>query len=308
LAYSISDAVRLTGLSRATIYNMFEDGRLPSLRSASAAWSSARLDQLFVPAASCATGAAMTDSKLKFHRGRHRGPGGTAEGVAGGEARHLRRGQERRHNTKMLRRFIAERRMPDRDQIEAAMRDMRIALARAVNDVADGVEPERGASKNGVSKSTLHRAVPREDNLPMGQAADDGLEVPPFLRRFASVTEMHRYPSLPPSVRCRLRCDPTSADLIDRIANMIEGGNRRLLGVAPTGGRQDRHRGEDRRRRSAGRCAWCCSWSTAASGEAEFEQAARDGRRPRHNPPPASPRARTSLSRSQASRRCTPGR
>ena len=32
LAYSIPEAVRVTGLSRATLYNMFADGRLPSLK------------------------------------------------------------------------------------------------------------------------------------------------------------------------------------------------------------------------------------------------------------------------------------
>lgn len=32
LAYSIPEAARLTGLSRATIYNMFADGRLASLK------------------------------------------------------------------------------------------------------------------------------------------------------------------------------------------------------------------------------------------------------------------------------------
>ncbi len=48
LAYSISEAVRLTGLSRATIYNMFADGRLPSLKIGKRRLvERAALDQLF---------------------------------------------------------------------------------------------------------------------------------------------------------------------------------------------------------------------------------------------------------------------
>jgi excisionase family DNA binding protein len=48
LAYSIDDAVKLTGLSRATIYNMFADGRLPSLKIGKRRLvERAALDQLF---------------------------------------------------------------------------------------------------------------------------------------------------------------------------------------------------------------------------------------------------------------------
>lgn len=75
-------------------------------------------------------------------------------------------------NTKALRRVIAERRMKDREQIVADMQAYRIALGMAVNDVANGATLREAADRHGVSKSAVHRAVPREENSQEGQPAE----------------------------------------------------------------------------------------------------------------------------------------
>ena len=81
-------------------------------------------------------------------------------------------------NTKALRKIIAERRMPDREQVEAAMHNYRVALGMAVNDVANGATLRQAADRHGVRKSAVHRAVPREARTELGHRADDGLDVP----------------------------------------------------------------------------------------------------------------------------------
>ena len=82
---------------------------------------------------------------------------------------------------KALRKIITERRMPDREQVETAMRDMRIALEMAVNDVADGASLRLAAAKYDIPKSTLHDAVRREVNVQPGQQVDDDLDIPKHL-------------------------------------------------------------------------------------------------------------------------------
>src|SRR5262249_1604532 len=86
-------------------------------------------------------------------------------------------------DTRALRRIISERRMKDREQIYAKMRDYRSALGMAVNDVEHGASLREAAAKYGISKSTLQRAVPREEEPEMGQPVDDPLDIPEHLRR-----------------------------------------------------------------------------------------------------------------------------
>ena len=86
-------------------------------------------------------------------------------------------------NPKALRKIIAERRMPDREQVEAAMHNFRVALGMAVIDVANGASLREAEAKHGISKSTIHRAVPRKEKSEMGQQVDDGLDIPKHLDR-----------------------------------------------------------------------------------------------------------------------------
>ena len=102
------------------------------------------------------------------------------------EKRHIYAGaKDAGCNVKALRRVIAERRMPDREQIEADMRAYRIALGMAVNDVANGVSLREAEAKHGIPKSTIQRhcAVPRQEKTEMGQTPDDDLAIPDILRR-----------------------------------------------------------------------------------------------------------------------------
>jgi uncharacterized protein (UPF0335 family) len=75
-------------------------------------------------------------------------------------------------NTKALRKIIAERRMKDREQVEAAMHNYRVALGMAVNDVANGASLRDAEAKHGIPKSTIqrHRTVPREEKNGNGTA------------------------------------------------------------------------------------------------------------------------------------------
>ena len=59
--------------------------------------------------------------------------------------------------------------MPDREQVEAAMHNYRVALGMAVNDVTNGASLREAAAKRGVPKSTLHDAVRREEKSEPGQ-------------------------------------------------------------------------------------------------------------------------------------------
>jgi len=82
-------------------------------------------------------------------------------------------------NAKALRQVVAERRMKDREQFEAHKRALRIALGMAVNDVAEGASLREAAAKHGVAKSTLHRAVPREEKIEMGRPQGDDYRAVP---------------------------------------------------------------------------------------------------------------------------------
>jgi uncharacterized protein (UPF0335 family) len=100
------------------------------------------------------------------------------------EKRHIYAGaKDAGYNPKALRRIIAERRMKDREQIEADMRAYRIALGMAVNDVANGASVREASAKHGIPKSTIHDAVRREEKTEIGQSADDGMDIPPHLQR-----------------------------------------------------------------------------------------------------------------------------
>lgn len=86
-------------------------------------------------------------------------------------------------NTKAMRKIIAERRMKDGEQVEAAMHAYRNALGMAVNDVANGASLREAAMKNGIPKSTLHDAVRQEKKSEPGQQAHYNLDLPEFLDR-----------------------------------------------------------------------------------------------------------------------------
>ena len=75
-------------------------------------------------------------------------------------------------NVKALRKIIAQRREKDWAQIAADMHDYQIRLGMAVNDVAQGSTLRQAADQHGVSKSAVHRAVPREENSQEGQPAE----------------------------------------------------------------------------------------------------------------------------------------
>lgn len=68
------------------------------------------------------------------------------------------------YNPKALRRIVAERRKTPDPQLEADMDAYRVALGMAVNDVKAGDSLRKAATKHGVSKSTLQRAVPRKSD------------------------------------------------------------------------------------------------------------------------------------------------
>ena len=90
------------------------------------------------------------------------------------------------YNTKALRRIIAQQRQKDWEQTAADMHAYQIALGMAVNDVANGASLRAAAAKHGIAKSTIHDAVRREEKSETGQPAEDGLEIPGFLRRGAT--------------------------------------------------------------------------------------------------------------------------
>jgi uncharacterized protein (UPF0335 family) len=78
------------------------------------------------------------------------------------------------YNTKALRKIIAERRQKDREQIEADMEAYRVALGMAVEAVSNGDTSLRRAAKQfGVSKSAIHRLVPREEKSASGTPPHD---------------------------------------------------------------------------------------------------------------------------------------
>ena len=80
------------------------------------------------------------------------------------------------YNVKALRKIIAQRREKDWAQIAADMHDYQIRLGMAVNDVADSATLRQAADRHGVSKSAVHRAVPREENSQEGQSAETPLQ------------------------------------------------------------------------------------------------------------------------------------
>jgi uncharacterized protein (UPF0335 family) len=66
------------------------------------------------------------------------------------------------YNGKALRRVIAERRMPDREQIVAAMNSYRVTLGLAVNDVAGfSADCMTSASPRKTLGSSARRCAPR---------------------------------------------------------------------------------------------------------------------------------------------------
>jgi len=75
-------------------------------------------------------------------------------------------------NVKALRKIIAQRREKDWAQIAADMHDYQFRLGMAVNDVAQGSTLRQAAERHGVSKSAVHRGVPREENSQEGQPAE----------------------------------------------------------------------------------------------------------------------------------------
>lgn len=62
-------------------------------------------------------------------------------------------------NPKALRRLIAARKRKDEAEIEADVDTYKVALGMAVNDVHEGLSLREAAKKNGVSKSSVHRAL-----------------------------------------------------------------------------------------------------------------------------------------------------
>lgn len=91
------------------------------------------------------------------------------------------------YNAKALRRIVAERRLKDREQLEADMEAYRFALGMAVEAATNGDMSLRQAAKAfGVSKSAVHRAVPREENSASGTVEEPiDLTIPDHLRRTA---------------------------------------------------------------------------------------------------------------------------
>ena len=55
--------------------------------------------------------------------------------------------------------------MTDREQVEAAMHEYRVALGMAVNDVANGASVRDAAAKRGISKSTIHACCPTRGKI-----------------------------------------------------------------------------------------------------------------------------------------------
>src|SRR5690242_174155 len=77
------------------------------------------------------------------------------------------------YNPKALRKIIAERRLKDREALEAEMDAYRIALGMAVEAATNGDMSLRQAAKAfGVSKSAVHRAVPHEEKITSGTVID----------------------------------------------------------------------------------------------------------------------------------------
>jgi len=116
----------------------------------------------------------MTDSKLQSIVDRIEGLEEKRKALLGDQRRIYVEAERAGFNAKALRKIIAERRMPDRDQIVAKMQAYRDALRMAVNDVVNGASLRETAAKRGVPKSTIQRhAVPRQEKTEMGQPVED---------------------------------------------------------------------------------------------------------------------------------------
>ena len=78
------------------------------------------------------------------------------------------------YDVKTMRKLVAERKMDaaDRDEQETLLDVYRHALGMAVAEVAGGATIRAAAEKHGVSKSTLHRAVPKTETAKPGTVGE----------------------------------------------------------------------------------------------------------------------------------------
>ena len=98
-------------------------------------------------------------------------------------------------NVKALRRIIAERKMPDREQVEADAKAYRMQLGMAIEDVANGASLREAGLKHGIAKSTIHDAVRREEESEVGQPAGSRPQVAAATRAVAEASSPAEVPA-----------------------------------------------------------------------------------------------------------------